>query len=91
MFIIIWLADLEHAKQLQFHTQLGHMIQKYELNVHKDRCYMVLSIIQINKDMHKLEPLIVDDDLQIMKSFYINQIIKKGNYHFDTIGTIYGL
>ena len=39
-----------------------------------------------------MNPLIFEDDLSLMKQFYNNQITaKKGNYHFNTTGTIYGL
>ena len=92
MFIVVCLADLQHIKKLQFHTQLGHMIEKYDVDVNRDRCYVILSIILVNKEMHKHESIIIGEDLPLLESFYINQIaIKKGNYHFDTTGTIYGL
>ena len=45
MFIVVCLADLQHIKKLQFHTQLGHMIEKYDVGVHRDRFYVILSII----------------------------------------------
>ena len=33
-----------------------------------------------------------DSDLPLMKRYFVNQIaIKKGNYHFNTTGTVYGL
>ena len=92
IFIVVRLADLRHIKKLQFHTQLGHMIEKYDVDVNRDRCYLILSIILVNKEMHKHESIIIGEDLPLLESFYINQIaIKKGNYHFDTTGTIYGL
>ena len=53
---------------------------------------MILSIIKIDKNVQKMNPLIFEDDLPLMKHFYNNQIaVKKGNYHFNTTGTIYGL
>ena len=68
------------------------MIQKYNLNTHKDQCYVILSIIKIDKNVQKMNPLIFEDDLSLMKRFYNYQIaVKKGNYHFNTTGTIYGL
>ena len=36
IFIIVPLDDLSQIEKLQFHTRLGHMIQKYNLNTHKD-------------------------------------------------------
>ena len=45
IFIVVRLADLRHIKKLQFHTQLGHMIEKYDVGVHRDRFYVILSII----------------------------------------------
>ena len=45
IFIIVQLVDLSGINKLQFHTQLGHMIQKYKLNMYQDRCYVILSII----------------------------------------------
>ena len=66
------------------------MIQKYDVDVHRDHCYVILSIIQVHREMHKMEPLISDEDLPSMKRFYINQIaVRKGNYHIDTIGIIF--
>ena len=92
IFVIVRLADLSHIDKLQFNTHLGHMIQKYNLNNHKDQCYVMLSIIKIDKNVQKMDPLIFENDLPLMKRFYNNQIaVKKGNYHFNTTGTIYGL
>ena len=68
------------------------MIQKYDMKHGVDRCYVTLSIIKIDKQIQETEPIIVDSDLTLMKHFFVNQIaIKKGNYHFNTTGTIYGL
>ena len=92
IFIVIRLADLQHIKKIQFHTELGDMIEKYDVDIHRVQCYVIISIILVNKEMHKQESIIIDEDLPLLKRFYINQIaIKKGNYHFDTTGTIYGL
>ena len=49
IFIVVRLVDLGHIKKLQFHTQLGHMIEKYDVDVHKDRCYVILSFILVEK------------------------------------------
>ena len=54
IFIIVQLADLSQIEKLQFHTRLGHMIQKYNLNTHKDQCYVILSIIKIDKNVQKM-------------------------------------
>ena len=68
------------------------MIQKYDVDVRRDHCYVMLSIIHVDKKMSKIATLICDGDLPLLKRFYINQIaIRKGNYDFDTTGTIYGL
>ena len=78
--------------KLEFHTEQGHMISDYDVQFQKNQCYILLSIIHINKTNQKSHPLTLQEDLDIMKRFYINQIaIKKGNYHFNTTGTIYGL
>ena len=92
IYFVVRLSDLAELNNLQFHTELGHMIQKLNLKVHRDKCYVVLSIIQIDKDTQYSGDLIVEDDIDLMKKYFINQIaIKKGNYHFNTSGTIYGL
>ena len=53
---------------------------------------MLLSIVQMNKNCQKSQPIIFNNDLGLMKNLFINQIsAKKGNYHFNTTGTIYGL
>ena len=58
----------------------------------KEQCYVLLSIVQINKSCQKSQPIIFNNDLGLMKIFFINQIsAKKGNYHFNTTGAIYGL
>ena len=81
IFIVVRLTDLRHIKKLQFHTGLGHMIQKYDVDVHRDHCYVILSIINVDKKMSEIETLICDEDLPLLKRFYINQIaIRKGNY-----------
>ena len=36
IFITVWLGDLYVIRKLQFYTQLGYMIQKYNLNKYKD-------------------------------------------------------
>ena len=39
-----------------------------------------------------MAPLVTGDNMLLMQRYFVNQIaIKKGNYHFDTTGTIYGL
>ena len=92
IYFIVQLSDLSELNNLQFHTELGHMIHKFKLKVHQDKCYVILSIIQIDKDIKNSSQLIQDDDIPLLKKFFINQIaIKKGNYHFNTSGTIYGL
>ena len=92
IFIVIRLADLQHIKKIQFHTELGDMIEKYDVDIHRVQCYVIISIILVNKEMHKQESIIIDEDLPLLKHFFINQIaIKKGNYHFVTTGIIYGL
>ena len=92
IYILVRLADLDDIEKTQYHAQFGNMIQKLDLKSDKDRCYVMLSIIQVDKDLHKAEPFIFDEDVSLLKRFYINQIaVKKGNYHFDTTGTIYGL
>ena len=89
----IRLADLWTVKKLQFHTVIGHMIGEYDLKNKKNQCYVLLSVIQINKEVQKSDPIIYDKDLSLMRRFFINQIaVKKGsNYHFNTSGIIYGL
>ena len=79
IFILVRLADLRNIEKTQFHTQFGHMIQKFDLKSNKDCCYVILSIIKVDKEIHKSEPLIYDQDLPMLEHFYINQIaIKKG-------------
>ena len=92
IYIVVRLTDFSKVKKLLFYTRLGHMIEKYNLSTHKDRCYVILSIIMIDKKVTKMSPLIVEKDLPLMKRFYNNQIaVKKGSYHFNTSGIIYGL
>ena len=92
IYFIVRLSDMSDLNNLQFHTELGHMIQKFNLKTHQEKCYVILSIIQIDKNIQESGSLIVEDDIPLMKKFFINQIaIKKGNYHFNTSGTIYGL
>ena len=92
IYVIVRLQDLSEIGKVQFHTELGSMIQKYDVKHGVDRCYVVLSIIKIDKQIQKTDPIIVDSDFPLMKRFFVNQIaIKKGNYHVNTTGTIYGL
>ena len=83
---------MEKLSKLQFHTDKGHMINMLDVDHKKEQCYVLLSIVQINKNCQKSQPLIFNNDLGLMKRFFINQIsAKKGNYHFNTTSTIYGL
>ena len=92
IYIVVRLTAFSKVKKLLFYTRLGHMIEKYNLSTHKDRCYVILSIIMIDKNITKMNPLFFEKDLPLMKRFYNNQItVKKGSYHFNTSGTIYGL
>ncbi len=44
------------------------------------------------KSQQNIKPMITNEDLRLMKRFLINKItFKKGNYHFNTTGIIYGL
>ena len=92
IYIMVRLRDLSQIEKLQFHTELGHMITNYDVKHGIEKCYVILSIIKIDKLIQKTDPIIIDSDLPLMKRYFVNQIaIKKGNYHFNTTGTIYGL
>ena len=92
IFIIVRLRDLDKISKLQFHTEMGRMVQHLDVNFNKEQCYVLLSIIRLNKDINKTTPFISNDDLDLMNRFFINQVsAKKGNYHFNMTGTIYGL
>ena len=68
------------------------MINKYQLDSEKHQCFVLLSIIFMDKLQQNMQSMITNEDLPSMKRFLINQInSKKGNYHFNTTGTIYGL
>ena len=92
IFIMVRLSDMKNVEKIQYHTEIGHMINNCDLNTTKDQCYVLLSIIKVDKQTQNLPPIISKEDLPLMKRYFINQIsAKKGNYHFDTSGTIYGL
>ena len=92
IYIFVRLQDLSKIEKVQFHTELGYMIRKYDVKHRVDRCYVILSIIKIETQIQKTDPIIVESDLTLMKRFFVNQIaIKKGNCHFNTTGTVYGL
>ena len=92
IFIVKPLADLSEIKKIQFYTQLRHMIQKNNLNTHRDQCYVILSIMKINKNVQKMNQLIFENDIPLMKGFNHNQIaLTKGNCHFNTTGSIHVL
>ena len=74
IYIIVRLQDLSEIGKVQFHTELGCMIQKYDVKHGVDRCYVVLSIIKIDKQIQKTDPIIVDSDFPLMKRFFVNQI-----------------
>ena len=55
------------------------MIQKYDVKHGVDICYVILSIIKIDKQIQKTDPIIFDSDFPLMKRFFVHQIaIKKG-------------
>ena len=51
IYIIVCLQDLSEIGKVQFHTEFGHMIQKYDVKHGVDRCYVILSIIKIDKQI----------------------------------------
>ena len=92
IYITVRLHDLSCIDKIQFHTELGYAIQKLDVKHEKARCYAILSVIKMDKKVLKMKPIITQSDLPLMKRFYVNQIaLRKGNYHFNTTGTIYGL
>ena len=55
------------------------MIQKYDAKHGVDRCYMILSIIKIDKQVQKQDPIIIDSDLTLMKRFLSTKsLLKRG-------------
>ena len=89
---MVRLRDIASIPKLQFHTELGKMINKYQLYTEKHQCFVLLSIIFVDKSRQNMKSMITNEDLPLMKRFLINQITsKKGNYHYKTTGTIYGL
>lgn len=92
IFIVTRLRDVANIPKLQFHTELGKMIQRYDVDKERNECYILLSIIHIDKEEHKKASILKEEDFMLMKRFLINQVSsKKGNYHFNTKGIIYGL
>ena len=66
------------------------MIDENDLKKTKQQCYIVLSIIKVDKQIQNLAPVVTEDDMLLMQHYFVNQIaIKKGNYHFDTTVTFY--
>ena len=92
IFVVVRISDMEKVSKLQFHTDKGHMIDMLDVDHKKEQCYVLLSIVQINKNCQKSQLIILNDNLVLMKRFFINQIlVKKCNYHFNTTSTIYRL
>ena len=92
IFFVVRLKDISSIPNLQFHTELGKMINKYQVDFEKHQCFVLLSIIFMDKTQQNMQPMIKNEDIPLMKRYFINQITtKKGNYHFNTTGTIYGL
>ena len=79
IYIIVRLQDLSKIDKVQFHTEFGYMIQKYDVKHGEDRCYMILSIIKIDKQVQKQDPIIIDSDLTLMKRFLSTKsLLKRG-------------
>ena len=79
IYIIVRLWDLSKIEKVQIHTELGYMIQKYDAKHGVDRCYMILSIIKIDKQVQKQDPIIIDSDLTLMKRFLSTKsLLKRG-------------
>ena len=92
IFIVTQLRDVANIPKLQFHTELGKMIHRYDVDKERNECYVLLSIVHIVKEEHKKPSILMEEDFMLMKRFLINQVCsKKGNYHFNTKGIIYGL
>lgn len=91
MYVLVRLNDIFHIPKVQYHTELGKMISKYQLDKDRDHCYVLLSMIHIEKKVKNSPSFVEQNDLQLMKRFLRNQIsTTTKNYHFNTTGTIYG-
>ena len=53
IFVVVRISDMDKLSKLQFHTDKGHMIDMLDVDHKKDQCYVLLSIVQINKNCQK--------------------------------------
>jgi len=92
IYVTVRLQDILHIEKVQYHTASGEMISKFDLDKDRDHCYVLLSLIHIEKKCHKSSSFVKQEEIPLMKRFLRNQILStKGNYHFNTTGTIYGI
>ena len=91
IYILVRLKDIFHIPKVQYHTELGTMISKYDVDKEREYCYVLLAMINLEKKVQNSKSFIDQDDLILMKRFLRNQIsMTKKSYHFNTSGTIYG-
>ena len=53
IYITVRLQDLSHIDKIQYHTELGYAIQKLDVKHGMDRCYVILSVIKMDKRFRK--------------------------------------
>ena len=54
IFVIVRLRDIYHIPRVQYHTEFGEMISKYNLDKGREHCYELLSLIYIEKNIRNL-------------------------------------
>lgn len=92
IYVIIRLQDIFHIEKVQYHTESGEMISKFDLDINRDHCYVLLSLIHTKKNSINSSSLVDEKEITLMNRFLRNQILQtNGNYHFKTTGTIYGM
>lgn len=91
IYIVIRLRDVAHIPKVQYHTAFGKMIPKSDLDMDRGYCYVLLSVIHVEKKVRNSQSFIEQNDLQLLKRYLRNQIsTTTKNYHFKTSGIIYG-
>ena len=73
-----------------FFDEFGKLINYKDIEKQR-KVYVLLAMAEKNEAMKKEEFTINHTDIELANKFLINQQKKDGYFHFDTMGTIFGL
>ena len=91
IYLIVAIHELINFTNLLFFTEKGVMIPDVQVNPDRQG-YVLIAFIHLKKTWTEEKILLNDKQLDISNKYFVNQVKqKKGNYHYGTSGTVFGL